>query len=188
VEWARSFLNLTDQAFHQVISSVSASQTTNHLTILPFLSGERSTGFRDNAQFSVMGCTRETTSIQFVHGCLESVVLRIHAIIKLIHKINQCPQHLLIIASGGALERNPAWRQMIADCTGHSIVMDSEANEGTMRGVARSIANSFMVEKDIHEKLVPSERLEPDNKIGERWKVAALNQEHLIKALSPLWA
>ena len=45
-------------------------------TFLPFLAGERSTGYHENAQGSVLGLQTSTDTIDIVQAALESVAYR----------------------------------------------------------------------------------------------------------------
>lgn len=51
--------------------------------ILPFFSGERSTGYKDDATACVLGLRRSTTRAQLVRAGLESVCLRLAAVVDL---------------------------------------------------------------------------------------------------------
>ncbi|KAL7530176.1 hypothetical protein ACHAXR_003347, partial [Thalassiosira sp. AJA248-18] len=124
VEWARSLFNLqSPQAFDACMDQVSkmyqnrctiASSTScspGGVTMIPFLSGERSTGFRGGARACVSGITRETTAVDIMYACLESVILRMGCVLKLVNEV--CNSHQdegdissqgIIVASGNALE------------------------------------------------------------------------------------
>mmetsp|Transcript_5090 Transcript_5090/g.12159 ORF Transcript_5090/g.12159 Transcript_5090/m.12159 type:complete len:606 (-) Transcript_5090:97-1914(-) len=181
VEWALQFLNLEkdEQAFQTCLEETRKlveaecreEETNRHREIImaPFLSGERSTGFRDGAAGAVFGLTRETTSAHFFKSCLEGVSLRLKAIIDLLLVVvdqkkledrenaggknddgtdNDYNSPPVMVASGKAMEANHLWRQMIADSSGLRVVLDKDSAEGTSRGVARLVAMSLLAEKD----------------------------------------
>lgn len=52
--------------------------------ILPFFSGERSPGYKDDARACILGLRRSTTRAQLVRAALESVCLRLAVIVNLI--------------------------------------------------------------------------------------------------------
>lgn len=54
--------------------------------ILPFFSGERSTGYKDDATACILGLKRSTTRAQLVRAGLESVCLRLAAVVDLMVK------------------------------------------------------------------------------------------------------
>jgi gluconokinase len=215
IEWAAELLNLsTEEAFLNVVnrieqltmidyatsSSSSSSITDTGVTMIPFLSGERSTGFRDGATGAIMGLTRNTTSTHFFKACLESVSLRLRAILELIVQA-QGGEHDAppprIVASGNALESNALWRQMIADSSGLEVLLDLETVEGTSRGVARLVAaalaaaagnknettSDFLSEEEIHS----CKFSKPRARAHAYFNQAAKSQETFLDAMSPLY-
>lgn len=193
IEWARSLFNLqSDESFNGCLQKVATmysdrcDSTSPGVTMAPFLSGERSTGFRVGANGCIAGITRETTSIDIVYACLESVVLRLHAIIKLLTSVYQENNYqYVLVASGNALGKNHLWRQMIADCCGIDIVIDSDSNEGTSRGVALLVAKSLY--HNCEEPLVVENKSLPNVKASNYWKKSSVAQESLIDAVSTTW-
>ena len=168
VEWTRRFLNLeTDEsAFAHCLEETrklveaecqtGSREPNSHreLIMAPFLSGERSTGFRDGAAGAIFGLTRDTTPAHFLKSCLEGVSLRLKAIVDLmpLESANGDNELPVMVASGKALEVNHLWRQMIADSCGLRVVLDADTAEGTSRGVARLVAMSLVAENENAEK------------------------------------
>jgi len=184
VEWASRFLNLDrdkasfDKCLDETRDLIAAEQQLllqqqgekdrprkdKALRMVPFLSGERSTGFRDGATGAVFGLTRETTPAIFFKSCLEGVSLRLKAILDLLLLVidktaiaddttttnttttGTTSLQPVLVASGKAMEMNEIWRQMIADCSGLHVVLDEDSAEGTSRGVARLVAMSLIEE------------------------------------------
>jgi gluconokinase len=192
VEWASRFLNLEkdESAFQRCLEEtkklveaeyeyeLEEEQTANrhthrNLIMAPFLSGERSIGFRDGAAGALFGFTHETTPAHFFKSCLESVSLRLKAVIDLMLVVvdskisledrdnnledenadktdndnNNTSSLPVMVASGKAMEVNHLWRQMIADSSGLRVVLDKDTTEGTSRGVALLVAKSILAEK-----------------------------------------
>jgi sugar (pentulose or hexulose) kinase len=178
VEWASQFLNLDkdelgfqkclNEAGELVEAEYDEEQKHPHRDLLmaPFLSGERSTGFRDGAVGAIFGLTRETTPAHFLKSCLEGVSLRLKAVIDLLlivvdrkrieeredgnpddKDVSNTPLPVMV-ASGKAMEVNNLWRQMIADSSGLKVVLDEDTAEGTSRGVTRLVAMSLLAEKE----------------------------------------
>jgi gluconokinase len=205
VEWVSQLLNLsTEEAFQECLQKVetlaAADLTTPvqtaSLTVVPFLSGERSTGFRSQATGAILGLTRETTPAHLFKSCLEGVTLRIAAIVKLIQDTIPGETAPRIIASGKALEVNALWRQMLADSTGLEVVFDKDTEEGTSRGsaclVSMALAMSqagateytaFLAEEPVEASLVSS----PRDLSKDYWQQAARNQDGFISAISGLF-
>ncbi|KAL3934757.1 MAG: hypothetical protein SGARI_003251 [Bacillariaceae sp.] len=160
IQWARELLNYTDEEdFENVMKHLETKavaelkdRTEHHLSdfersysnsvpcTVPFLSGERSTGFRNGATGVMMGLTRRTTAAGFLQGCFEGVSFRLNAVLELIAANNTQDEKQFIIASGKAMEVNHYWRQMIADTSGLRVVFDCETEKGSSRGAARLVA------------------------------------------------
>ncbi len=204
IEWLRELLNLSsDEEFLKCHNAASVSyeasnsaSSKNKLTIAPFLSGERSTGYRGGASGCVMGFTRETRSSDLLRGAMESVILRINAILSLIkvgsddvaetsYASNKC-----ILASGNGLEKNNLWRQMLADCSGFPVVLDGDTKEGTSRGAALLVAKAIQFKNrdgPMNETLNIQNKLIPDEDMRSYWDSNKIDQEHLITQIEPLW-
>ena len=169
VEWARQLLNLQDDddfakcmvEVEQVLNEEYENCTKDNLSLsavslLPFLSGERSIGYRDGANFCIAGMTRNSTSAHFMKACLEGVTLRLEAIIRLLRQgIEAGKRQPRIVASGFALEKNALWRQMLADCTGQQVQMDMSTRETTSMGVATMVAVALAMERDMATESTP---------------------------------
>lgn len=164
------------------------------LTMLPFLSGERSTGYRSGATGALMGLTLGTTPAHVFKACMESVALRLRAVLNLIHQAVKTDSTPRILASGGALESNSLWRQMIANSSGLEVFLDSDTTEGTSRGVALLVSTALT---GIEGKGTPSLREEeiktslesiPEPPAVAYFNRAAALQEMFLGAVSPMYA
>ena len=201
VEWARSLFNLqSTESFESCLVGVAnvyekrlCSDTSEaKLKMIPFLTGERSTGYRDGATGCISGISRSTTSVDIVSTCLESVVMRLTCILRLIKSVcsSDSEEKCILIASGGALERNPLWRQMLADCSSNDIIIDGDSSAGTSRGVAMLMA-SFLQQAGrvgktfVHntEHLLIKSSTKANANAKRRWGHAMEAQETLIEAV-----
>lgn len=201
IEWVRRLLNLNDdETFAACMEKVYdltktgylSSDNSPFLSIVPFLSGERSTGFRSGATGAIIGITRATTQEDIVKATLEGVVLRLDAIIKLILQVSTGTNIPVIIASGQALEANSLWRQMLADCSGLEVVFDAETTEGTSRGAAYLASISLGAEKEEdgslgRENISSTVVASPNYASASYWKRLKEFQNNLIDAVSPLY-
>lgn len=202
IEWAAQFLNLSSEEAFLVCMNKAEDlaradyehTSCKNLTMIPFLSGERSTGFRDGATGAVMGITRDTTQAHFLKACLESVCLRLRAILELIVKARDSDTPPWVVVSGKALESNALWRQMVADSSGLKVILDDETLEGTSRGVARLVAISLsttnenetsdlLCEEDISSFVLS----DPRSSACEYFDRAAATQNQFIDSLSPIF-
>jgi gluconokinase len=99
------------------------------LTFLPFLGGERSTGWDPGATGTVHGLTFETTPRDLRQAALEGVGFRFAAIAGLIPDVED------IVATGGGLLADPEWIQIMADTLARPVRV-SGVTEASLRGAA----------------------------------------------------
>jgi gluconokinase len=99
------------------------------LTFLPFLGGERSTGWDPDAKGTVHGLTFETTPRDLRQAALEGVGFRFAAIADLIPDVAE------IVATGGGLLADPEWIQIMADALARPVRV-SGVVEASLRGAA----------------------------------------------------
>ncbi len=202
IQFFRQLVNLEDdEAFNRCLSDATmkyerdiegCDMIKSQLSVIPFLSGERSTGYRGGASGSILGLSRETTTSDLLRSCLGGVVLRLNEILTLLesNKPNMTEPSKCIVASGNALERNSLWRQMLADCTGKRVVTDSDANEGTSKGVAVLISRTLnqhrpgMMEEEM---LVIKDEELPNRLSGQFWSKQKEFQDSAINCISTLW-
>lgn len=103
-------LNGTDD---EIETEIAEKTPDGHgLTFLPFLAGERSTGYNENATGAILGLRSATSSIEIVQAALESIAYRFAEIFDRLNDVCEIKE---IIASGGALRESPVWTQIICD-------------------------------------------------------------------------
>jgi gluconokinase len=100
------------------------------LTFLPFLAGERSTGYNENARGAILGLHSSTSAIEIVQAALESVAYRFAEIFDQLNDVVKIKQ---IIASGGALRESPLWTQIICDVLNQKMILP-ETREASSTG------------------------------------------------------
>ena len=131
--WLRSTLQLPAEHW-KLEEELAAMEPASHgLTVLPFLSGERSPGWASDATGVIQGISVATTPIQIVQAWLESVAYRFALIWDLLKA--HASEDALIVANGGAISSSPYWGQLMADVLGHPITM-STVSEAATRGGA----------------------------------------------------
>jgi gluconokinase len=130
--WLRQTARLGDSAATE--AALAACPPDGHgLTVLPFLSGERSPGWAGNVPASIHGLTMATTPLEILRASLEAVAYRFALITQ---RLAAPPDgERTLIASGGALLSSPAWMQIVADVLGRPLSASAEA-ETTSRGSA----------------------------------------------------
>ena len=107
----------------------SVAPGAHGLTFLPLLGGERSPGWRADATGAIAGLTFGTTPAHIAQAALEGVAFRFAEIAKRMPDVRE------VVATGGALRRNPAWAQVIADVLELPVAV-SGAHEASARGAA----------------------------------------------------
>lgn len=130
--WMRDTFNVPDPATLE--SEISVLPPDGHgLTVLPFLRGERSPGWLDNATGAVTGLRASTTPAEIVRAGIESVAYRFALIAdRLSAVVAPGPE---IVVGGGAAQSSPTWLQMFADVLNRTVVESGEP-ETTSRGSA----------------------------------------------------
>src|SRR5690606_29821604 len=100
------------------------------ITFLPFVAGERSTGYHENAAGAVIGLRTAHDAVDVVQAALESVAYRFAEIFD---ELKSCYRIKEIVASGGALRESPVWTQIIADVLGRDMTLP-DTREASSRG------------------------------------------------------
>ena len=130
--WMTDTLKLASN--EEIESSLAAMEADAHgLAVLPFLSGERSTGWNADARAVIVGLSLDTTPIEILRAALESVAYRFNAIYDLVAEAFGDPREL--VTSGAALLRSPTWAQIICDVIGKEMIASAES-ESSSRGAA----------------------------------------------------
>jgi len=124
------------------------------ITFLPFLAGERSTGYHDYAEGAILGLKHAHNKIDIVQAALESVAYRFAGIYEELNEVLEIKQ---IIASGGALRESPIWTQIICDVLAQNMNLP-ESREASSRGVVLLASEYVGTTKDIAELEPPEGR------------------------------
>ncbi len=150
------------------------------LTFMPFLMGERSTGYHENAAGAVLGLTQNTTAVEIVQAAMEAVAFRFAAIFEQLKTV--CPIEE-IIASGGALRESPVWTQIIADVLGRDLELP-ETREASSRGAALLALETIGKIKNIEEiPTPPGRKFRFDASHHEAYKKARERHEKFYKKI-----
>lgn len=121
------------------------------LTFLPFLAGERSTGYHEAANGAVLGLKSATDTIDIVQAALESVAFRFAEIHDQLNDVCEIKQ---IIASGGALRASPVWTQIICDTLAQKMNLP-DTREASSRGAVLLALESIGKIEDISKLKTP---------------------------------
>jgi gluconokinase len=173
--WLRSVLQLP--AEHEVEAALTRAEPDAHgLTVLPFLAGERSPGWRSQQRAMIAGLSLDTTALEIAQAGLEAVALRLALVYALLAPLATLDH--AVMASGGAL-RSRAWAQMIADALGQPLRLSSE-EQATSRGAALLALESLGRLADLRAvHAPPGITVEPDPRRHARYREALERQRRL---------
>src|SRR5262245_1232441 len=172
--WCENVLRLPEAA--RLEAALGAAAPDGHgLTVLPFLAGERSPGWRGGRHAVIAGLTLDSTALDILHAGLEAVALRLALIYQSLAPL-AAPEHV-IVASGGAIARSPVWPRMIADALGHSLLISRET-EATSRGAAVLALHALGVRPSFEAPL-DGDVVAPDPGRHARYRDAVARQQDL---------
>ena len=182
VHWFTNSLNV-DQDPIRLQKELAALEPDAHgLTILPFWSGERSTGWSANARGGIFGLRQKTTPAEIIRATLEAIAYRFALIAR---ALDQIAPGASIVASGNALRSSPAWLQIIADVLGRPLVFGGPA-EASIRGAALLALEAVGKIGTIEEDPIAIDRVfEPDMTRHARYQQGLARQEELYERLWP---
>jgi gluconokinase len=143
------------------------------LAFLPFLGGERSTGWNPDARGVVQGLTFETTPLDLRQAAYEGVAFRFAAIADLMPEVSQ------FVATGAGLLHDRDWIQIMADALARPVEV-SGVPEASLRGAA-----VLALERLGHETAdAPiAEMVEPRADRADAYRAARDEQQRLYDAL-----
>jgi len=131
-KWLTGAMNVS-QDMRTLEQEIAALKPDSHgLTILPFWSGERSTGWLADARGGIFGLRQQTTPVEIIRAALESVAYRFELIARALDRI---APGATIVASGNALRSSRVWLQIIADVLGRPLMFGA-TSEASIRGAA----------------------------------------------------
>lgn len=180
LQWLVQCLNV-ERGSESLQQQLAALEPDAHgLTILPFWSGERSTGWSSEARGGIFGLRQQTTTLEILRAALEAIAYRFALIAKDLEEIAPGAQ---IVATGNALRSSPVWLQIIADVLGRP-VMFGGTPEASIRGAALLALEA--VGKIVNLEAVSvsvDEVFEPDMQRHARYREGLARQQELYERL-----
>lgn len=179
--WCKRMLRLPND--DEIIESqLAAMKADDHgLTVLPFFSGERSTGWHGEARAAFTGINLSADPIEILRASLEAVCYRFAAIYERLKA--ELSGDTRIIASGGGILNSPVWTQMMADVIGVPVVA-SAVPEASSRGAVMLAMETFGQIKSLGDLETPlGEVFEPDLRNHELYLQGRARQEGLYGLL-----
>lgn len=171
----------TGNDLKQLQQQLAALEPDAHgLTILPFWSGERSTGWSTDARGGIFGLRQRTTTIEIVRAALEAIAYRFALIAGALDEIAPGAN---IVATGNALRSSPVWLQIIADVLGRPVLFGG-APEASIRGAALLALEALGKIVNLEAVSVSvDEVFEPDMRRHARYREGLARQQELYERL-----
>ncbi|MGZ3581968.1 MAG: gluconokinase [Ktedonobacterales bacterium] len=167
---------------------VAALQPDAHgLTILPFLTGERSPGWHGDAHATIAGIRSNTSPVELLRAGVESLAYRISTVHERLAQAlladNAVHASPIVIGSGGTLLSSPLFRQILADTLG-KLLYPLREREASARGAALIALEALGILSDVAQvapDLDPP--IEPGAASGAVYHKAAERQLQLYQLL-----
>jgi gluconokinase len=164
---------------------VAALKPDGHgLTILPFISGERSPGWHEDARATVMGIHTNTTSEDILRAGMEALAYQLGAVYEqLTVALDRNEVAPTVLGSGGALLNSVTFQGIIAD-TLNTPIYPSLDSEASARGVALLALEALGIIADVAQvPLDVKASVEPDPERHAIYMQAAERQWKLYHLL-----
>jgi gluconokinase len=150
------------------------------LTFLPFLAGERSTGYNETARGAILGLRSSTDAVDIVQSALESIAYRFAEIFDQLNSVVKVRE---IVASGGALRESPVWTQIIADVLAKKLNLP-DTREASSRGAVLLALETIGKIKSIADLKTPKGReFEFDKNRNKIYQTARARHEKFYNLL-----
>jgi gluconokinase len=181
LDWLRATLRLPDDREAQEAILVQHKPDSAGLTVLPFLAGERSTGWHAEARATISGMSLDTGTNEIFRAGHEAIAYRFAMLYQLLRAELRGPKQ--VIASGGALLHSPAWLQIMADVLATTVTA-SAAPEASSRGAALLALEAIGAIHDVASVYAPNGRAyQPDKARSRQYRRGAWRQEALYQLL-----
>ncbi|MCV7192428.1 gluconokinase [Mycolicibacterium brumae] len=125
--------SLTPMTMEQIHEALVAPARANVPLVLPFLTGERATGWAGNARAAMTGVSSATTPLDMWRGVAEGVAVSYARVFEQLRQVN--PEMERVIASGGVTSAYPGVMQVVAHALGFPVQVVN-VKRVTMRGAA----------------------------------------------------
>jgi gluconokinase len=174
VEWARRTLSLGGMELDSALAT--RLPDAHGLTVLPFLSGERSPSWRGDLRGTIHGLGLDTDAQDILQALMESVAYRLAEVLEALERVTPVGR---IVASGGAATAE--WLQVIADVFERQVDLLAPP-EVTSRGVAILLREMLRLEGDLEPPEV-ARALQPNPDHAATYRAARARQSALDSRL-----
>ncbi|MGH2812513.1 MAG: FGGY family carbohydrate kinase [Actinomycetota bacterium] len=125
--WARRALGLDDEDLEKALSQAEGS---HRLAVRPYLAGRRSPDWPTDSEAVIEGVTLETSGIDLLQALVEAASEDIASMVGQLESwAGSLPD---LVASGGVVERHPAWVRLICRKTGRRLHQAPEENTAAL--------------------------------------------------------
>jgi gluconokinase len=177
--WCQRALRLESEEIEKRLAGMKPDG--HGLTVLPFFSGERSTGWASFARAAAVGMSLDTEPVEILRAALEAVAYRFAAVYDLLHE--EMPSATRLVASGRGILNSPVWMQIMADVIGVPVVA-SAVPEASSRGAALLALQALGYLTDFGAVPAPLGAVaEPDPASHERYQQGRRRQQRLYDLL-----
>ena len=178
--WLRDSLLPSDDAASIERALDLLEPDAHGLTILPFWSGERSTGWSLNAKGAIVGLTSRTQPIEILRAATEAIAYRF----ALIHRaLTPFTADASIIASGTALRLSPVWIQILADVLGAPISLSAHRESSTLGAALLALEAAGKIANIETLNVVAQTTFEPDLSRHARYQAGLERQQKIYQQL-----
>lgn len=165
VDWAKATLRLpdTDGALDAICR---AEPTAGTPLVLPFLTGERSTGWASGARAHLAGVTAATTPEQMFRGVVDGVALTYARVLGQLAQVAGMPDQVLL--SGGVTAGLPGIGHVLAQALGVPVAL-VPIKRATLHGTALTALD--VIAPDVERAPVPTtDPVEPVDAQRDYWR------------------
>jgi gluconokinase len=152
--------------------------------VLPFISGERSPGWHDDASMVVAGITAHTSPADLLRACVEAFAYQLGAVYDQLNTALEKQEIApTLIASGGAILNSLTLQSIIAD-TLNTPLYPSLEHEASARGAALLALETLGIIPDVaHASVELGAPVLPEEANHVIYENAARRQQRLYDAL-----
>ena len=154
------------------------------LTILPFITGERSPGWHTGAAMDIIGLNAHTTPADILRASLEAIAYQLNMVYdELLQSTAQREIAPTLIGSGGALLNSPTLQSILAN-TLDTPLYPSLEREASARGVALLALEGLDIVSDVAQVPVKLEApVLPEERLHTIYQLGAERQKKLYQVL-----
>jgi gluconokinase len=166
--------------------ALSLSPDSHGLTLLPYISGERSLGWHADARMTISGISLHTTPADVLRAGCEALAYHLLSVYKEIRRTLRVEQQHFspkVICSGGALLSSTLLQNIVSD-TLDTALYPSLDQEASARGAALLVLETLGVIPDVAQ-VAPNllSPIIPDAGRGEIYRKAAARQQEFYEKL-----